>query len=57
MPRDKFRMKSFIPIIDALESNLKKRAVAYEEIANTFSFLIDFYASELSITESERTIE
>ena len=51
LPRDKFRMKSFIPIIDALETNLKKRAVAYEEIANTFSFLIDFYASELSITE------
>ena len=51
LPRDKFRIKSFIPIIDALKTNLKKRAVAYEEITNIFSFLIDLNAPKSYITE------
>ncbi|CAM1326808.1 Uncharacterised protein r2_g3576 [Pycnogonum litorale] len=45
-PRDKFRVKSFIPMIDVLESNLKKRAVIYENIANKFDFLVDINAPE-----------
>lgn len=52
LPREKFRLKSFIPVIDALETNLKQRALAYDKIANIFSFLINLDISELQITEN-----
>ncbi|XP_075215273.1 protein FAM200B-like [Lycorma delicatula] len=39
--RDKFRIKSFIPILDALESNLGRRASVYDNVVKIFSFLAD----------------
>lgn len=47
--REKFRLKSFILIIDALETNTKKRALAYNKIADNFSFLTVLDASELHL--------
>ena len=31
--RDKFRIKSFIPVIDALRSHLSRRATVYKRVA------------------------
>jgi hypothetical protein len=45
-PRDKFRVKSFIPIMDALETSLKRIIIIYKNYANNFSFLVDLDTSE-----------
>ena len=45
-PQDKFQLKSFNPISEALESNISKRAEVYTFIAQTFSFLTDLESSE-----------
>lgn len=37
--KEKFRVDTFIPIIDTLNTHLKKRSAAYQEIDNRFSFL------------------
>lgn len=37
--KEKFRVDTFIPIIDTLITHLKKRSAAYKEIDNRFSFL------------------
>jgi len=37
-PRDKFRIHSFIPVLDALYSNSARRATAYKRVADHFSF-------------------
>lgn len=57
-PRDSFRIKSFLPMIDSLTTNLRQRATAYTDIAAKFSFLVNLNASKEEITESlERLIE
>ena len=45
-PQDTFQLKSFNPILEALESNISKRAEVYTFIAQTFSFLTDLESSE-----------
>ena len=52
--RDKFRIKSFIPILDALESNLGRRASVYDDVVKIFSFLADL---TLSKVELQRGVE
>ena len=47
-PRDKFRTASFYVIIDKLRSEMEKRMKIYQEIADRFSFLIDYDLSEAS---------
>ena len=47
--RDKCRIKSFIPVIDALRSHLSRRATVYKRVAENFSFLIDLHASKEEI--------
>lgn len=37
--KEKFRVDTFIPIIDTLYAHLKKRSAAYQDIDNIFSFL------------------
>ena len=50
-PRDKFRIKAFIPVMDALESNLAHRASVYNDVAKKFSFLTTLDATEEEIFE------
>ena len=50
--RDKFRIKSFIPVIDALRSHLSRRATVYKRVPENFSFLIDLRASREEILQS-----
>ena len=50
--RDKFRIKSFIPVVDALRSHLSRRATVYKRVAENFSFLIDLHASREEILQS-----
>lgn len=50
-PRDKFRIKTFIPVMDALESSLEKRGSVYNDAAKMFSFLTKLEATEEEIRE------
>ena len=43
--KDRFRINSFIPMLDALEVNLKRRATVYSNIAEMFLFLADLKAT------------
>ena len=43
--RDSFRVATFLPIIDALEQNIRKRAAVYKSISDKFSFLVHLDAS------------
>lgn len=45
-PRDKFRIKAFIPVMDALESNLARRASVYNDAAKKCSFLTKLDATD-----------
>lgn len=45
-PRDKFRIKTFILVMDALESNLAQAASVYNDAAKKFSFLTKLEATE-----------
>ena len=56
LPLDKFRVTSFVPIVDALQVNLQKRAEAYHEVAEAFDFLIDVKISEQLMQERVETI-
>lgn len=55
-PRDKFRIKSFIPVMDALESNLAQRASVYNDAFKMFSFLTKLEATEEEIREGVRAL-
>lgn len=55
-PRDKFRVKSFIPIVDALYTNLNKRATVYNYVAEKFSFLVDLHSSEEQLCDAVTAI-
>jgi hypothetical protein len=41
-PKDEFRIKTFLPVVDALSTNLKRRADVYSNVAKKFSFLTNF---------------
>jgi hypothetical protein len=41
-PREKFRLKAFLPIIDALVTNLTRRADVYQKVAKDFDFITQF---------------
>ncbi|XP_013780077.1 uncharacterized protein LOC106464480 [Limulus polyphemus] len=49
--RDKFRIKSFIPILDVLDANLRRRATVYSDVAQMFSFLANLTASKQEIQQ------
>lgn len=53
---DSFRVNTFIPIMDALETNLKRRAEVYENIAKRFSFLVNFENSAEEIDQNVRCL-
>ncbi|KAF2881303.1 hypothetical protein ILUMI_24870 [Ignelater luminosus] len=44
-PRKKFRVSTFLVIIDTLEAQMKRRSVVYREISSRFSFLTDMNLS------------
>lgn len=50
-PKDKFRIKSFIPILDTLDTNLRKRSTVYRDVSETFSFLADISCSKEEIQQ------
>ena len=50
-PRDKFRIKIFIPVMDALESSRAQRASVYNDAAKNVSFLNKLEATEEEIRE------
>ena len=56
-PREKFRVSTFIVIIDALEKNLRERAAVYKYFADKFSFLVDIEASDEQILESVKNLK
>ena len=49
--RDKFRIKTFISVMDALESSLTQSASVYNDAAKKFSFLTKLEATEEEIRE------
>jgi hypothetical protein len=55
-PRDKFRIKTFTPVMDALESNLERRASVYNDASKKFSFLTKLEATEEKIYEGVSTL-
>ena len=50
-PKDKFRVSTFIPMVDALITNLAKRAEVYSEVASNFSFLTQLGLTQEQICE------
>ena len=50
-PKDKFRVETFIPMVDALVTNLAKRAEVYSEVASNFSFLTQLHLTQEEIRE------
>ena len=36
----KFKVETYLPVIDSLASNLEKRSMAYEKINDNFGFLV-----------------
>lgn len=44
--KDKFRLKSFIPLMDVLYMNLNKIATLYNYAAEKLSFLVDLHSSD-----------
>ena len=42
---EKFRISTFLPIVDALITNLQRRAEAYQKLAELFDCLTDMDAS------------
>ena len=51
-PRDEFRVKFFLPIIDILEAKLNRRATVYKYAADKFSFLVDLEDSKAQLHEA-----
>lgn len=49
-PRDKFRIKTFIPVMDALELNLERGASVYNDAIKKFSFITNLEATEEKIS-------
>jgi len=41
-PRDKFRIETFVSILDSLEAELRKRITSYKYLHDLFGFLTDF---------------
>ena len=52
----KFRVKSFIPMLDALKVNLIGRAIVYSDIAKFFLFLANLKAIKLEIVQSVKLL-
>ena len=55
-PREKFRVMSFIPILDALYANLNKRAEVYNYVADKFSFLANLNSKEEKLHDAVTAI-
>ena len=55
-PSDQFRVKTFFPIIDALNSNLARRGTVYSYAADRFSFLVNFEMSSEELKKSVQTL-
>lgn len=53
--KDKFRIKTFITVMDALESNLERRASVYNDASKKFSFLTKLEVTEEEICEGVST--
>ena len=46
--RTKFRVSTFLPVVDSLKTELERRGQAYTEIHERFGFLIDRNLKDLS---------
>lgn len=53
-PRDKFRIQSFYPMVDALSTNLEKRSKVYSEISEIFSC---FPVLNVSLSDIQKGID
>ena len=47
--KKRFKINSFIPMLDALEANLRRRANVYSDIAEMFLFLANLKATKVEI--------
>ena len=54
--KNRFRINFFIPMLDALEANLR-RAIVYHDIAEMFLFLATLKATELEIVRGVKLLE
>lgn len=56
-PREKFRVQSFHPMVDLLNSNLEKRALIYNDVSKMFSFFVDLNASMQDIRDGLNSLK
>jgi hypothetical protein len=56
-PKDEFRIKSFLPIIDAISTNLKRRAYVYSNVAKQFAFLSNLNQQQDQRNEDARYLK
>ena len=47
--KDRFKINSFIPMLDALEANFKRRAIVYSNIAEMFHFVGNLKATTCKV--------
>ena len=55
--KNRFRINSFIPMLDALKANLRRRAIVYSDIAEMFLFLANPKAIKLEIVRRIKLLE
>ena len=54
---DRFRMNSFISMLDALEVNLGRKIIVYSDIAEMFLFLANLKTTKLEIVRGVKLLE
>ena len=54
--KDRFKINSFIPVLDALEANLR-RAMVFSDIADMFLFLANLKATKLEIVRGVKLLD
>ena len=56
--KDRFRINSFIPMLDAaFEADLRRRAIVYSDIAKMFLFLVNLKATKLEIGQDIKLLK
>ena len=54
--KQRFKINSFIPMLDALEANLRRRANVYSDIAEMFLFLANLKTTKIKIVRGVELI-
>ena len=54
--KERFKVKSFIPMLDALEANLRRKAIVCSDIAKMFLFLANVKTTEQEIVRGVKLL-